>query len=796
MNQEKYNNKTETHEEGGMTITDYLNLVTSNWYWFVLSVAACLSLAVLYLQITPRIYERSAQIMIKEDAKQGGGGSGVDEMAVLSELNFFAPKSNVNNEVELLRSKRMRLEVAKMLNLSTRYMVKSKLKTTELYRDSPVSASFPHSEDGEVFSFTLNVLSPEELELSEFKQGETIYPEISIKTRMSDTTDTPVGKIVIFPTLYNSEEYLNTPIYITKSGLNQTAEYLNINASADKNNTVITLSLADNVPARAEDVLNTLISVYNKDNIIYKNQVVEKTSDFIKKHLDIIEQELELVDKDISEYRSENMATDIQASTEIFLTESSTYNKQIFELQNQLSVAEFIKEYLINPANNNNLIPSSSGIDNSPVESQISEYNGMMLKRARLIENGSEKSPAVIELTNALIAMKQSIIRSIDNLIVVLGLQIKGLKNREEQTNEKIANVPKKEQEMIPIKRRLGTQEELYLYLLKKRIENELAGAVTISNFRIVNEAGGGMFPISPKSRMIMLAALIAGLLLPFTIIWLRESLNTSIRGPKDITDNLTVPYLGTVPQSRRKKKTKHDVASSSLIIKDNSRDHISEAFRVIRSNMDFMTTKNNAKVIMTTSFNIGSGKSFISLNLAMSFALTNKKIIIVDLDLRKAFVSTCVGSPKTGISAYLSGINSNLNELIVKEWRNPNLDILPVGKLPPNPAELLLSPKFKELLSILQKRYDYVFLDTTPINIVADASIVADSANMTIFVVRERLLDRRMLPELEQIYKTGKFSNMAVLLNASNMLSGKYYGRYGGYGRYGHYGHTYGYGN
>jgi capsular exopolysaccharide synthesis family protein len=205
------------------------------------------------------------------------------------------------------------------------------------------------------------------------------------------------------------------------------------------------------------------------------------------------------------------------------------------------------------------------------------------------------------------------------------------------------------------------------------------------------------------------------------------------------------------------------------------------------------MTAKNNAKVIMTTSFNVGSGKSFVSLNLAMSFALTNKKVLIIDLDLRKAFVSSCVSSPKIGVSAYLSGINSNPDELIIREWGNPNLDILPVGKIPPNPAELLLGVRFKELISTLQERYDYVFLDTTPVNIVADASIVADAANMTIFIVREGLLDRRMLPELEQIYKMGKFPNMAVLLNGSNMSSGKYYGRYGH--RYGYYGRTYGYG-
>jgi capsular exopolysaccharide synthesis family protein len=788
MIQEEYN-KTEIREEGGINIADYLNLMKFKWYWFVLSVVACLSIAVLYLQITPKIYERTAQIMIKDDSKRGNGG--IDEMSVLSELNFFSPKSNVNNEVELLRSKRMRREVVGRLNLTTKYMIKSKLKTIELYRDSPVEIGFPDSQEGEAFSFTLNIISPEEVELSDFTHTEIELQEKTVKkARMSDTVDTPVGRIVVFPTLFNSDEYINIPIYVTKSELNQAAESLSIDASVDKTSTVITLLLTDNVSERAEDILNTLIAVYNEDNIIYKNQVVEKTSDFIGEHLYVIERELESVDKDISVYRSENMATDIQASTEIFMTESSTYNKQVFDLQNQLSVAEFIKEYLTNPANNNNLIPSNSGTERSPVESQISEYNTMMLKRARLIEGGSEKSPAVIELTNASIAMKQSIIRSVDNMAIVLNLQIKGLKNREEQTNKKLAGVPKKEQEMIPIKRRLDTQEELYLYLLKKRIENELAGAVTISNFRIIDEADGSKYPISPKAKIIMLAAFIAGLLIPFSIFWLRELLYTGIRGPKDITDNLTIPFLGTIPQSRQKigKKSKQHTIASSLIVNDNSRDQISEAFRVVRSNIDFMNSKNNANVIMATSFNIGSGKSFVSLNLAMSFALAGNKVILVDLDLRKATLSA---SHKTGTSAYLGGIHPSYDDLIVKEWLNPNLDILPVGKLPPNPAELLLTPKFKELISALREKYDYVFLDTTPVNIVADASIVADVANMTVFVVREGLLDRRMLPELEQIYRSGKFPNMAVLLNASNMMSSKYYGNSYGYG----YGHSYGYG-
>jgi capsular exopolysaccharide synthesis family protein len=411
-----------------------------------------------------------------------------------------------------------------------------------------------------------------------------------------------------------------------------------------------------------------------------------------------------------------------------------------------------------------------------------------MLKRSRLIENSSEKSPAVTELTNAAMAMKQSIIRAIDNLMVVLNLQIGSAKNKEEQTNRKISGVPKKEQEMIPITRRLVTQENLYLYLLKKRIENELAGAVTVSNFRIVDEADGSIIPVAPKSLTILLAAIIAGILLPFSVFWIKEQLNTAVRGPKDLTGNSTVPFLGTIPRNcPKEKKSEQNLIPLSLAVRDNSRSPVSEAFRVIRSNMDFMNAKSGGSVIVTTSFNIGSGKSFVSLNLAMSFALTGKKVILLDLDLRKATLSSCTGANKTGISAWLGGIVSSFDEWIVKQWLNPNLDILPAGKLPPNPAELLLCDKFGELIAALRERYDYIFLDTSPVNIVADASIVAGMADMTVFVVREGLLDRRMIPELEQIYRSGKFPNMAVLLNDSKMSFGTYHGRYGHYYGYGY---------
>lgn len=802
---------TETKDDGQMVVSDYLKLIGANWYWLVISVVICCIIAAFYIYQAPKIYKRSAQIMIKDEAKSGAG---LDEMAILNELNLFSPNTNVNNEVELLKSKRMMQEVTRRLNLETTYEANGGLfrwKTVDLYRISPIAIHFLEVEEGEAFSLTATLISDIEVKITDLIQDDEALMKEPVIGFLLDTIDTPVGKMIISPTLYYSEDYIDEPINITKSQLKNRAESFSkrLSVEMNKNNTVISLYFTDNSKERADDILNTLIAVYNEDNITYKNQVVVNTSNFINERLNIIEKELGSVDKDISQYKSQHMVTDIHASTGLFLSESSNYNQQLFDLENQRSEVRYIKQYLTNPANSNNLIPANSGSQNRSIESEISEYNSLMLKRSRFIESGSERSPAVVELNNALSAMKQSIIRSIDNLIVVLDLQISGLKQRELQTNQKIANVPEKEREITVIERRLKIQENLYLYLLQKREENELAGAITTSNYRIVDEADGSPIPISPKSMLIMLAAVIIGLLIPIAIIWLRDILDTSVRNIKDITANLTVPFLGAIPLlpgHEKKNKllpffdapnNKSEPASIDqyLVIKNNSRDSISEALRIVRTNIDFIREHDApSNVIMFTSFNVGSGKSFTSINLATSFALTEKKCILVDLDLRKAVISQCVHSPQKGISGFLRGNSTELDDIIIKEPFVTNLDVLPVGVIPPNPSELLLNDRMQLLINELKQRYEYIFLDATPINIVADASIIAKMANMTVFVIREGLLDRRLLPELEALYQNGKFKNLTVLLNGSTGNSGRYggYHRYG-YGYYGAYGGYYG---
>ena len=408
-------------------------------------------------------------------------------------------------------------------------------------------------------------------------------------------------------------------------------------------------------------MINTLISVYNTDAINDKNQIVMNTSNFINDRLIVIEKELGSVDSDIESYKREHQLTDISSETGMYLQTSSRNQQEGLSLENQLSLAKYIKNYLTDPGKSSELIPANTGISDVNIESQIGEYNEMLLKRDKLISNSSNKNPVVQDLNNSLIAMKQTIIRSVDNLIVGLNIKIKNVQAQEEQTNRRISAVPTQQKEILSVERRQKIKEELYLYLLNKREENELTQRMTESNARIIDPASGSNVPVAPKSMMIFLASIVLGCAIPAGVLWMLVISDTKVRSRKDVEGVLSVPFLGEIPM--RDKKDKNEV-----VVHENGRDSVSEAFRIVRTNMDFMRVKDkNMQVVMFTSFNPGAGKTFVSINLAMSFALTHKKVVLVDLDIRKGTLSSHVKVSDMGVTNYLSGRVDNVDEIIRK---------------------------------------------------------------------------------------------------------------------------------
>jgi capsular exopolysaccharide synthesis family protein len=389
--------------------------------------------------------------------------------------------------------------------------------------------------------------------------------------------------------------------------------------------------------------------------------------------------------------------------------------------------------------------------------------------------------------------MRNSIISSIDNQVSTLNTQIQGLRGIQGLSTSRLLSNPKQAEYLLSVERQQKVKEALYLFLLQKREENELSQAFTAYNTRVITSPTGSMAPVSPNRRMILLAAMLLGILIPIAIIYLRENLNTKVRGRKDIED-LTIPFVGEIPQyDRKKRKKKGESLTSHIVVKPESRNVINEAFRVVRTNMEFMTGADHVnKVIMVTSANPGSGKTFLTMNIATSFAIKEKKVIAIDLDMRRASLSEFINKPKLGISDYLNGRVADWHAVKYDLENYSNIEMIPVGTIPPNPAELLFSDRLQKLLDELREQYDLIFLDCPPVEIVADASVIAKYADMTLFVIRAGLMEREMLPVIEGYYKDQKFRNMSVLLNGTTAAGSRY-----GYHRYGyHYGYAYGYGN
>ncbi|MDB8919639.1 polysaccharide biosynthesis tyrosine autokinase [Parabacteroides merdae] len=787
MENRKTNNKP---TDDFIRIQDLWGMFLPKWHWFALSLVVTLSVAALYILSTPNVYTRSASILVKDDSKGGSASSALSND--FADLGMFKSNTNINNELLTISSPTLMTEVVKRLGLNETYTIRKGLKRVQLYKVSPVSV-MPKDKNS-IVGFQIEMTDSIKFTLSDFTlEGEDVDGTVS--GAFNDSIQTPVGSMYISTTQYFNEEYAGASIAYNHGSIVGTTDYYTKNLRAELGNedaTIINLSIEDASIQKAEDILNTLIEVYNEKWIQDKNQIAVSTSQFIGDRLGVIENELGHVDENISSYKSEHLLPDVQAASNLYLTQSAENKKELFALNNQLSTAQYIRRELKNKRMNQPL-PSNSGIGSANIESQISEYNQMVLDRNRLIANSSEKNPLVKDLANSLQSMQNTIIQSVDNHIVSLNTQIRSIKQQEAATTQQLASNPNQAKYLLSVERQQKVKEELYLYLLQKREENELSQAFTAYNTRVITAPRGSASPTAPKKMNILLVAFVLGLLAPAVVIFMMENMNTRVRGRKDL-ENMNVPFVGEIPLAGGKKKKsdkKNKEDEYTIVVKEKSRNVINEAFRVVRTNLEFMAQGN--KVIMVSSLNSGSGKTFITMNLATSFAIKDKKVVVVDLDMRRASLSIYVNKPKTGISNYLGGQVSDWKEMVVKSAHHANLDVIPVGTLPPNPSELLFSPKMEILIENLRKTYDLVVIDCPPVEIVADASIIAKWADMTLFIVRAGLMEREMLPMVDSYYTDRKFNNMAMLLNGTTAAYG---GRYG-YHRYGYrYGYHYGYGS
>lgn len=792
---------TVSRQEETINIKDLIFLYLSKWKWFVLSLAVCLGVAVLYLLKSPSVYTRSATLLIEDNDK----GSSISTADLgFSDMGLFQSNTNVNNEIIAMSSPALMQNVVQRLNLDMNYACDGRFHDEVLYGTSqPVVVKMEDLSSNQSAALTLRIKADGAVELYDFVlSGEKLKHKESVKGKMLQPINTPLGKVTVSPTVFYAPG-TDMEIFVSKSTLyGATTSYSSrLKVSLlQKEATVVSLSIEDVSVERANDVLNTLISAYNESWVEAKNQIAVSTSAFIDDRLRVIEQELGTVEEDISSYKSKNLISDLQVSSDLYIQQSSETEVKMLELSNRMYMAKYISDYLAKEDHAFDLLPAGTGIESSGIENQIAEYNTLLLQRNNLVAISSTSNPLVVDWDKSLTSMRAAIVTSLDNYIVMLQTQMNTLRQQESQATSRIAATPDQAKYLLSVERQQKVKESLYLFLLQKREENELSQAFTAYNTRLITPPTGSTNPTSPAKMQILLIAFVLGLAIPMSVFFIIISGNTKLRGKKDL-DNMSVPYIGEIPmydgKKRSIKRILPDIARRrggktedvSIVVKEGNRDVVNEAFRVVRTNLEFMAGASLHHVYMTTSFNPGSGKTFITANMAMSLAIRGRKVLVIDGDLRRATASRLVQSPSTGLSDWLGERETDMEKILIRTDIHENLWIMPVGTIPPNPTELLQSGRLKQLKDTLKDRFDCIFIDCPPINIVADTQIISKVADRTVFIVRAGLLERSMLSELENDFRDGRYPAMCMVLNGTVSKGGRY-----GY-RYGYqYGYNYGY--
>lgn len=782
--------KKQTKANNAVPLTDVLYRTLHYWPWVLLSVCVCVGISIFYLLKTPKVYSQSASILIKDDAK-GKSSASVDDFG---DFGLFANNTNIENEMTTFKSRGMMREVVKRMNLDFDYYMPGRFHDNVAYGTTlPVTVDIPNYPDNSSASFRISLAKDGKVRISDLKEDGKDYADHTYSGGLNDTIPTAIGKIVVAPTSYYEND---VPVELTVSKLPldaAVASYmsrLSVGMSNEKG-TIIELTFTDRNIQRADDVLATVIGVYNENWIRDKNRIAVSTSNFINERLNVIENELGNVDSDISSYKSEHLVPDVGAAAASYMAESQALGQELLAVNNQLQMTRYIRNYLNADTGNEKVLPTNTGVENLELEAQISAYNAKLLERNKIRSKSSSENPLVQGMDRELDEMRNAIIGSVDNSIVNLQTRIRSLQSARGTATSRIASNPNQAKYLLSVERQQKVKESLYLFLLQKREDNELSQAFTAYNSRVINEPGGSTIPIAPKSRNIIIVSFLIGLAIPFGVVYVKETGNTKVRGRKDL-ENMAPPLLGEIPQyAASGKKGKNDNAEREILVKPKSRNIINEAFRVLRTNTDFSRiNKDGNNVIAITSFNPGSGKSFITMNLAAAIAIKNKRVLVIDGDMRHGSSSNYVEKSEIGLADYLSGESDNLQAMLVTPEGIPTLQVLPIGTVPPNPTELLESPRFGELIDRLRPEYDYIIIDCPPIEVVADAQIIDQFADRTIFIVRAGLLERSMLAELDRLYDEKKYRHMAVILNGTRNDQGRY-----GYSHTYKYGYGYGYG-
>lgn len=793
---EERKDRRDDHSEEQINIQEILFRYLIHWPWFVVSVIVCVALAWGYLRLTTPVYNISATVLIK-DEKKGGGANMSSELEKMGLNGFVSSSSNIENEIEVLKSRTLAREVVSSLGLFVTYMDEDKFPNKELYRTSPVLVSLtPQEADRLPQTMEIDMLlQPAGAMDVQVKVGKKEYRKHLEKLPAVFPTDE--GTVAFFanndtlsslrPESVTTERhitaYINRPFAVAKGY----AGSLSITPTS-KATSVVTVSLKNSNTQRGKDYIDKLLEMYNINANNDKNEVAQRTAEFIDERIDIISKELGSTERDLENFKRSAGITDLTSEAQIALTGNAEYEKKRVENQTQINLVMDLKKYL--QGSGYEVLPANVGLQDAGVAGAIDRYNEMVAERKRLLRTSTESNPAIVNLTTSIRAMRSNIQTTLDATLKGLEITKADLIREASRYSRRISDAPTQERQFVSIARQQEIKSGLYLMLLQKREENAIVLAAIANNAKIIDEAQADSTPISPKRMMIYLAALVFGIGIPVGVIYLIGLTKFKIEGRADVEKLTSLPVVGDIPLA--------DEKTGAIAVFENQNNLMSETFRNVRTNLQFML-ENGKNVILVTSTVSGEGKSFISANLAISLSLLGKKVVIVGLDIRKPGLNKVFNLPKKeyGITQFLTNSTVNLMDLVHHSDINKNLYILPGGTVPPNPTELLARDGLEKAVEILRKNFDYVILDTAPVGMVTDTLLIGRVADLSVYVCRADYTRKTEFTLINELAENNKLPNLCIAINGLD-LQKKKYGYYYGYGKYGKYygyGKRYGYG-
>ena len=794
MKENPYENNMNEQDEEKINYQELLFRYIIHWPWFVASVLVCLIGAWVYLHFQTPVYQVSASIMIKDDKK----GSGSTDLGNLGIGGVITSTQGIDNEIEVLRSKTILKEVVNNLELYITYYDEDEFPEKELYQTSPVIVNLTAQEADKLPGSALLAmkLSPEGVLDVNLKVGLNEYNQRFEKLPAVLPTDAGTFGFALKDSLsggqmegHKGERHIRAVVSRPFGVAKGYQGALSI-APTSRTTSVAVVSLMNTNIQRARDFINKLMEMYNRNTNNDKNKVAEKTREFINERIKIIDEELGSTEDKLEAFKRNAGLTDISSDAQLAVSGNAEYEKRRVDNGTQINLVRDLIKYINNPLNEYELLPGNIGLSDAGLTTQIGRYNELIIERKRLLRTSTESNPMIVNLDTSIRAMKSNVQAAINGTLQGLLIVKADLEREAGRFSRRISDAPGQERQYVSIARQQEIKAGLYLMLLQKREENAITLAATANNAKIIDEpvATGG--PLSPKPNMIYMIALVLGVGMPVGVIFLIGLTKFKIEGRGDVEKLTRLPIVGDVPLTNEK--------AGSIAVFENQNTLMSETFRHIRTNLQFML-ENDQKVILVTSTVSGEGKSFISSNLAISLSLLGKRVIIVGLDIRKPGVNKIFNIPRKeqGITQYLSNPEKNLMDFVQPSDVSKNLYILPGGIVPPNPTELLARDGLDKAIETLKKNFDYVILDTAPAGMVTDTLLVGRVADLSVYVCRADYSRKAEFTLINELAADNKLPNICTIINGLD-LKKKKYGYYYGYGKYGKYygyGKRYGYG-